>query len=160
MTDRHMTHRTEYVFAMTHPLMPGLIKIGMTTTPPRQYALELSATSVLPGKYELLCAAQTNDAPNIEADLHELFAAHCVRERDCFEVEAEAVQCAFRLVQCQALPCDDDLGAQLRRETHNFEPVESLNRGGLHPPMGGSVTLPDANAEYVRWRKDSEEEDD
>ena len=155
-----MTHRTEYVFAMTHTLMPGLVKIGMTTTLPKQYAIELSAANVLPGSYELLCAAQTNDAPNIEADLQQLFAAHRVKNREFFEVEAETVRAAFRLVQCQALLCDDDPGAQLRREMHNVEPVEQLKSVGLQPPIGGSVTLPDANAEYVRWREESEEGDD
>lgn len=155
-----MTHRTEYVFAVTHPLMPGLVKIGMTTTPPKQYVFELSASNVVPGNYELLCAAQTNDAPNIEADLHQLFAAHRVMDREFFEVDVDVVRSAFRLVQCQAMQCDDDPSAKRQRETHKLEPVDSLKDVGFRPLVGGSVALPDANAEYVRWREEAEDGED
>ena len=160
ITDRLMTYRTEYVFAMTHPLMPGLVKIGMTTTPPMQYVLELSSSNVVPGSYELLCAVETSDAPNIEADLHQLFAATRVVDREFFEVDVEVVRSAFRLVTCQATPCRDNPVAQRQRDTPVLEPVDSLKADGIRQSPGGSVALPDANAEYVRWRESGEDGDD
>ena len=155
-----MTYRTEYVFAMTHPLMPGLVKIGMTTTSPKQYVLELSSSNVVPGNYELLCAVETNDAPNAEADLHQLFAANRVMDREFFEVDEEVVRSAFRLLLCQATPFEDDLVARHHRETPVLEPVDNLRVDAGRPHRGGSVALPDANAEYVRWRESGEDGDD
>ena len=155
-----MTYRTEYVFAMTHPLMPGLVKIGMTTTSPKQYVLELSTSNVVPGNYELLCAVETADAPNAEADLHQLFAANRVMDREFFEVDTEVVRSAFRLLLSQATLYEDDHVTQRRRESPILEPADNLAADRLRPPLGGSVALPDANAAYVRWRESGEDGED
>ncbi len=155
-----MTDRTEYVFAMTHPLMPGFVKIGMTTTPPEQHALELSASNIVPGSFELLCAIESNDAPNIEAELHHLFTAYRVTDREFFEVDVEMVLSAFRLVACRATPYNQDFKAQRHRETPALDQVDRLTAEIVRPPPGGSVPLLDANAEYVRWRESGEDNKD
>ena len=108
---------SEHVYAMTHPLMPGIVKIGMTTTPPEQHARELSASNIVPGNFELLCAIEMNDAPNLEAEMHQIFAAHRVKDQNFFEVDVEAVLWAFHMVQHHAPPYDHDFKDGARATT-------------------------------------------
>ncbi|MGI9476498.1 MAG: GIY-YIG nuclease family protein [Hyphomicrobiaceae bacterium] len=140
---------TEYVYALTHPNMPGLIKIGVTTTAPEQHARELSASNIVPGKFDLLCAIEAIDAVNIEGEMHQLLAAHRVADRDFFEIDAEAVLSCFRLAQCHARPYDqNDLSAP--------DQVDHFAIDSAHPLPVRNVPLDDVRAAYTGWDGGSE----
>lgn len=130
--------------------MPGLVKIGMTTTRPEQHAREMSASSIVPGAFQLLCAIETGDAPNIEADLHQIFAARRFKNRDFFEVDVEAVLAAFRLFRREASPCNSE-------ESLATDPAERVSAEAIRPLSNAGVSLNDAREAYTGWQDGDEE---
>lgn len=130
--------------------MPGLVKIGMTTTRPEQHAREISASSIVPGDFQVLCAIETGDAPNIEADLHQIFAARRFKNRDFFEVDADAVRAAFRLFGRHADPYNT-------RESLDAGPVDQAAGDGDRPLSSVGVSLNDAREAYTGWQDGDEE---
>lgn len=145
-----MTNSTEYVVALKHLHLPGFIKICMTTTPPEQHARELSASNLLPGSFEILCALETNDAPNIEGDLHRVFASHRVKDGDLFEVDAGAVTAAFHLAQYGAMRHGQSQGAR--------PDLQPYPHGQDDRVAVASVPLNDAREAYVHWREGGDDQ--
>lgn len=76
-----------YVYILTNEAMPGLIKIGMTTTPIEQRMLSLDTTPV-PLPFECYYAAEVTDMAKVEKALHEAFGDHRIRKsREFFRLD-------------------------------------------------------------------------
>ena len=59
-----------FVYAMQNIAMPGLIKIGKTTTTPAQRCDELSSSTSVPTPFTIICAVHLEDCHRAEQDLH------------------------------------------------------------------------------------------
>ena len=76
-----------FVYILTNEAMPGLVKIGMTTTPVESRMLGLDTTGV-PLPFECYYAARVDDMARVERALHEAFGDHRVRKsREFFRLD-------------------------------------------------------------------------
>lgn len=94
-----------YVYILTNPSMPGLVKIGKTTRSPEGRANELYQTGV-PTPFKVEAKIYSPDCDDLETTLHEQYSERRVsaaREffrADPVEVERVAEQYLFEQVSC------------------------------------------------------------
>lgn len=75
-----------YVYVLTNPSMPGLVKVGKTTTTPSQRMSELHATGV-PTPFVLEFSVETPDCHQGERSVHDALSSHRVAaNREFFRV--------------------------------------------------------------------------
>lgn len=77
-----------YVYVLTNPAMPGMVKIGRTTRDPVDRAKELRSTGV-PTHFELFHASFVEDCEASERQIHTILAERGVRtvnDREFFEI--------------------------------------------------------------------------
>jgi len=87
-----------FVYILTNEAMPGIIKIGMTTTPIENRMLQLDTTGV-PIPFECYYAARVNDQKRVEKALHEAFGDHRVRKsREFFRLDPYKAKVILELV--------------------------------------------------------------
>jgi hypothetical protein len=63
---------TGWVYILTNPAMPGLVKIGLTTRTPTLRAAELSGATGVPLPYEVAWARAVSDCAFIEGVVHRM----------------------------------------------------------------------------------------
>lgn len=76
----------EFIYLLSNPSMPGLIKIGKTTKPPLQRMAELNTTGV-PTPFELECAFQVDDCTARESSVHKVLAKSRLEKREFFRTD-------------------------------------------------------------------------
>ena len=87
-----------YVYILINEAMPGLIKIGRTTTSVKQRISELNAPAGIPLPFTCYYAAKVEDCVIVEKKLHEAFGDHRVRERrEFFRLSPHRAQAALEL---------------------------------------------------------------
>jgi hypothetical protein len=69
-----------YVYFLENPAMPGLLKIGFTTTSLEQRLSELNTTGV-PEEFVIGAAFLVSDAESCEKAVHALFSEYRIREQ-------------------------------------------------------------------------------
>jgi hypothetical protein len=79
-----------YLYAVTNPHMPGLIKIGCTDRSPELRALELSQPTGVPGHYRVERCWLVDDAATLERRVHAAFAAYRIRGSEHFRLPLAA----------------------------------------------------------------------
>lgn len=106
--------------------MPGLIKIGRTTTSVKQRISELNSPAGIPLPFTCYYAARVEDSVKVEKKLHDAFGDHRIRERrEFFRLSPHRAQAALELAALEDVtpreeiidefPEDAELG--LMRET-------------------------------------------
>jgi len=79
-----------FLYLMTNPAMPGLVKIGMTTRSPEERAQELASTGV-PMPFHVAAAWPVDDVRSAERDAHEALDRYRVNDqREWFRVSVPA----------------------------------------------------------------------
>jgi len=87
-----------YVYVLTNEAMPGIVKIGMTTSPIESRMLQLDTTGV-PLPFECYYAARVKDQKRVEKALHEAFGDHRVRKsREFFRLDPYKAKVILELV--------------------------------------------------------------
>ena len=87
-----------FVYILINESMPGLIKIGRTTTSVKQRMSELNAPAGIPLPFTCYYAARVEDSVKVERKLHEAFGDHRVRERrEFFWLSPHRAQAALEL---------------------------------------------------------------
>lgn len=85
-----------YVYILTNPSMPGLVKIGKTTRDPNGRATELDSTGV-PTAFEVYCSERTPDCDALEDIMHRDFDSCRVRpNREFFRIDPIVVSSHLR----------------------------------------------------------------
>ena len=80
-----------FLYLMTNPAMPGLVKIGMTTRSPEERAQELASTGV-PMPFHVAAAWPVDDVRAAERGAHEALARYRVNDqREWFRVSVPEV---------------------------------------------------------------------
>lgn len=112
----------EYVYMLSNPSMPGLVKIGKTTTSPSQRMTELHTTGV-PTPFELEFAAEVENCHSCERDVHGALAQYRLSsKREFFEVPVrEAIK--------KILPVLGDYQLISVKESHGIAKIEADLRG-------------------------------
>jgi T5orf172 domain/Domain of unknown function (DUF4268) len=89
-----------YVYVMTNPAMPGLVKIGSTASTPDERARQLSSSTGVPRPYQVVAFRPFDDELHAERELQAVFAEYRVKSsrREFYEVDVEqAREALFRL---------------------------------------------------------------
>jgi uncharacterized protein YueI len=106
----------EYIYILTNPYMPGIIKIGKTTTSVEQRVRELSQDTGVPAPFETHYAAKVSDCSYVEKKLHGIFGDRRINpNREFFDVSPE------RVVEAIDLAGGEDI---TQAEQHEEEAVE------------------------------------
>lgn len=69
-----------WIYILSNPCMPGLLKIGMTTNPPSVRAKELSSSTGVPEKFVVEGAYFSDDPRGDEAAIHSALNEHRINE--------------------------------------------------------------------------------
>ncbi|MDF7673684.1 GIY-YIG nuclease family protein [Acetobacteraceae bacterium ESL0709] len=104
------------IYVLINPVMPGLVKIGITASdlPSRMKALH---TTGVPVPFECVCAKQVRDCAKVESALHMAFGDHRVNEkREFFRIDPERVKAVINLLSGEEIFIDEDAGAQDERD--------------------------------------------
>ncbi len=85
-----------FVYVLSNPSMPGLVKIGMTTDTVLERAAQLSAATGVPESYVVEGYVACVDPRRVEAALHERFETRRKAGREFFQVELAEALSALR----------------------------------------------------------------
>lgn len=78
----------QWVYIMSNDSMPGLLKIGMTTTSPQQRNRELGSATGVPTPFRLEYSLEVSNARRVEQVIHKELSAYRVnRRREFFEID-------------------------------------------------------------------------
>lgn len=81
-----------FVYVLTNPAMPGIVKIGKTTRTPQHRCDELWQTGV-PARFEVYAAVLAPDCHELEAFVHAtLLQSRVSPDREFFAVEPECAR--------------------------------------------------------------------
>jgi len=87
-----------FVYILTNEAMPGLIKIGRTSTSVEQRLSELNRNTAIPLPFVCYYAAQVENSEVVEKRLHEAFGDHRIRaKREFFRLSPHRAQAALEL---------------------------------------------------------------
>lgn len=135
-----------FVYILSNPCMPGLIKIGMTENDVFQRAAELSASTGVPQPYAVEAYTACQDPRQSESALHALFETKRKPNREFFEIQLREALLAL----CEVGGKPPDFLSE-RARTH-FSPAPSIplpNKGG-----GSSRTKKEWTGSFIKVRAD------
>ena len=76
-----------YVYILSNPAMPGLVKIGRTTISPEARAAQLQSTGV-PMPFNVECSVLSPDCADLEENMHAMFEEERVSgSREFFKID-------------------------------------------------------------------------
>ncbi|WP_313382839.1 GIY-YIG nuclease family protein [Pantoea sp.] len=128
-----------WVYVLSNEAMPGIYKIGMTTTAPEIRAREISQGTGVPMPYVVEHAFHSYNPKQDEAEIHEMLAEHRLNpNREFFSCHMELILDAF---MCQGL-VDRDTSVEALADNCNiisFEKKGRLNLSELFDELGIST---------------------
>ena len=81
--------RAGYVYVLTHPNMPGLVKIGKTQRPTGERIAELSQQTGVPGAFLLAYEHPVSDCDAAEQSVHKHLAAYRLQDKEFFQASVQ-----------------------------------------------------------------------
>ena len=137
----------EYVYVLTNPAMPDLVKVGRTTNDPRQRVANLSAATGVPLPFELDLVIEVTDATVYESALHNLLEGSRVNpKREFFAIDVEDLRTV--LSECGRDLTDSFVGLQPPHEG----PLSEGAMAAIPDPEIEPITQADIEAGKL-WRK-------
>ncbi|QXF35212.1 hypothetical protein CE143_20090 [Photorhabdus luminescens] len=114
-----------WIYVLSNKYMPGIYKVGMTTTSPEARAKELASATGVPFKFEIEAAFYSRDPSNDEAVVHDMLFEFRINEsREFFNASLEEIIVACeeaglikvgepveRLADCYDVICTEKLDA-------------------------------------------------
>lgn len=83
----------QYVYILTNISIPGMVKIGMTTTTPDRRAREISSATGVPTPWILVFSFKCYRADLLEKEIHSNLAVYRVNEyREMFSIDSYSAQ--------------------------------------------------------------------
>lgn len=70
-----------FVYCLNNPAMPGVFKIGRTYRSPMARAMELSASTSAPMKFQVLCYGEFKDPAAAELDMHQRLDSYRINQK-------------------------------------------------------------------------------
>jgi hypothetical protein len=121
-----------WVYILTNPAMPGLVKIGMTGRTPSQRIAELTRATGVPSPFEVVWSAPVSDCAWVEAAVHRLLADRRVSAgREFFRADValarKTVEAAAGSLLGRPAPLPRPPSPRLRRKSRRHgHAIESL----------------------------------
>lgn len=128
-----------WVYVLSNEFMPGIYKIGMTTTSPTTRAKELFSATGVPIPFKIEAAFHCEDPAGSESSIHEALAGFRVNEsREFFKEELEEI-----IYEAEA-HCQAAINAPVEElaDTYDvicFESLNNLNLPDLFEDIGITV---------------------
>lgn len=136
----------DIIYVLTNEAMPGLVKIGFTTTSVEQRIRELDGTGI-PLSFECFYAAVVREGKWVEKKIHDLFRDVRVRfNREFFRVDPERVRTAISLAAVEDVTPQVDLAL-------SKEDVQALEEHERRQPFRFSIAKVPANS-ILRFTRD------
>jgi len=133
-----------FVYVLTNESMPGIVKIGMTTSPIESRMLQLDTTGV-PLPFECYYAARVNDQKRVEKALHEAFGDHRVRKtREFFRLDPYKAKVILQLVAEEEVTPKSDVVADSDDEEALVEARKRRSRftfSSANVPIGATLVF-------------------
>ena len=108
MSERGFT-LTDVVYILTNEALPGLVKIGRTSSALADRIEQLYQTGV-PLPFELFYACEVQDSAFVEAQLHDAFGDHRVsKNREFFRLAPERARAALSLAKLKEIKLGDEI---------------------------------------------------
>ncbi|HEY3982907.1 GIY-YIG nuclease family protein [Cedecea sp.] len=130
---------TGWVYIMSNEYMPGIFKIGMTTTSPETRAKELSSATGVPFPFKVEAAYHCQDPSYSEKELHDYLSEYRINDsREFFKADLSEIK-QF----CEEL-CDVEVGTGVEElaisyDLISFESLSNLNLSDLFDDIGLNV---------------------
>jgi hypothetical protein len=113
------------VYVLTNPTMPGLVKIGFTTSDPAKRIAELYATGV-PLPFEVAFACKVPNPSEVEKALHQAFAPDRINpKREFFKIAPEQAIAILKLLHVQQTDVAVDLSQITSEEVEALDDYKS-----------------------------------
>ncbi len=97
------------VYLLTNPVMPDLVKIGITRNLPERIR-ELSRPTSIPVPFVCHYACEVENAANAERKIHDAFGDHRInRRREFFRINPERVVSILKLIELKEVTLKDDV---------------------------------------------------
>ena len=133
-----------FVYVLTNESMPGIVKIGMTTSPIESRMLQLDTTGV-PLPFECYYAARVNDQKRVEKALHEAFGDNRVRKtREFFRLDPYKAKVILQLVAEEEVTPKSDVVADSDDEEALVEARKRRSRftfSSANVPIGATLVF-------------------
>jgi hypothetical protein len=82
-----------FIYVLSHPQMPNLLKIGFTTRPVEERVAELNTTTAVPGPFVIEAVFSSSTPEQHELAVHETLAGARGESKDFFKVDlVEAIR--------------------------------------------------------------------
>lgn len=128
-----------WVYVLSNEYMPGIYKVGMTTTSPETRAKELSSATGVPFPFKVESAYHCEDPARSEREIHEALQDVRINDsREFFQEELEDINGVCE-EYCEALVGGRVEDLAMRYDVISFETLSSLNIPDLFEDIGISV---------------------
>ena len=133
-SDLGKTMNQGYVYILSNPSLPGLVKIGQTSRSPEERARELSKNTSIPENFVVEFEIYTSDRVELEKDAHRQLSSYRVNaRREFFRVEIEKAaqllrQAAEQLQHQLSLLDEDNTVIQQAMRYEAVEIIDKLNK--------------------------------
>lgn len=124
------------VYLLTNPVMPGLVKIGMTTQEDIDNRMkELYTTGVpVPFECKFACKVKKCDCQKIEKALHKAFNPQRINQnREFFRINVEQAQAILELFHHEDVT--EDVSEEMQNDLTDEDKVASTKAQPKRPPL-------------------------
>ena len=142
------------VYLLTNPVMPGLVKIGMTTQKEiEQRMKELYTTGVpLPFECQFACKVKKSDCAKIEKALHTAFGPQRINaNREFFRIQVEQAKAILELFH------HEDITIDVSEEIENDltpEDMAASFKAQIHRPALNFYEMGMQKGDILTWKDD------
>ncbi len=127
-----------YVYILINEAMPGLIKIGRTTTSVKQRISELNSPAGIPLPFTCYYAARVEDSVKVEKKLHDAIGDHRIRERrEFFRLSPHRAQAALELAALEDVTPREEIIDEL--ETPVIQKFGDFSGGQMNTPSSDDM---------------------
>ncbi|KWW27218.1 MAG: hypothetical protein AUK63_2357 [bacterium P3] len=142
------------VYLLTNPVMPGLVKIGMTAQEDIDKRMkELYTTGVpVPFECQFACKVKKADCAKIEKALHTAFAPQRVNaNREFFKIQVEQAKAILELFHHQDVTEEvtDEIQNDLTEDDKN-----ATKKAKVHRPALNFMAMGMAKGDVLLWKDD------
>jgi hypothetical protein len=134
------------LYVLTNPVMPGLVKIGLTTQTVEERIRELSSATGVPVRFECYFAAEVPSMAEKEHRLHQIFLEVRVNpNREFFRIDPERAVLAIKMGDWKEVtPGKLDVAPAEEKAFEKADEIESerLSRfsfDAVHIPVGATL---------------------
>ena len=142
------------VYLLTNPVMPGLVKIGMTTQKEiEQRMKELYTTGVpLPFECQFACKVKKSDCAKIEKALHTAFGPQRINaNREFFRIQVEQAKAILELFHHEDITTD--VTEEIENDLTPEDKAASIKEKTKRPPLN-YYEMGLAKGDLLIWKDD------